>query len=56
MPEGIDLSDASQTWLNDVVVLMNNRPRKTPGWRPPVEAMANEIAAFKSTVAPGTGI
>jgi hypothetical protein len=36
--------------LNDVANLMNNRPRKTLGWRTPAEAMADEIAAFKSTV------
>lgn len=30
--------------------LMNRRPRKTPGC-PPAEAMAEEIAAFRSTVA-----
>jgi IS30 family transposase len=51
MPKGTDLNDASQTWLNDVANLMNNRPRKTLGWRTPAEAMADEIAAFKSTVA-----
>jgi len=51
MPKGTDLSDASQTWLNDVANSMNNRPRKTLGWRTPAEAMADEIAAFKSTVA-----
>jgi IS30 family transposase len=51
MPKGTDLSDASQTWLNDVATLMNNRPRKTLGWRTPAEAMADEIEAFKSTVA-----
>jgi len=50
MPKGTDLSDASQTWLNDVANSMNNRPRKTLGWRTPAEAMADEIAAFKSTV------
>jgi IS30 family transposase len=50
MPKGTDLSDASQTWLNDLAALMNNRPRKTLGWRTPAEAMADEIAAFKSTV------
>ena len=54
MPKGTDLSDASQTWLNDVAALMNNRPRKTLGWRTPAEAMADEIAAFKSTVALAT--
>jgi|AntAceMinimDraft_8_1070364.scaffolds.fasta_scaffold40319_1 IS30 family transposase len=51
MPKGTDLSDVSQTWLNDIAALMNNRPRKTLGWRTPAEAMADEIAAFKSTVA-----
>jgi IS30 family transposase len=51
-----NLSDASQTWLNDVAVLMNNRPRKTLGWRTPAEAMAEEIAAFRSNVVLETGI
>jgi IS30 family transposase len=51
MPKGTDLNGASQTCLNDVANLMNNRPRKTLGWRTPAEAMADEIAAFKSTVA-----
>jgi IS30 family transposase len=46
MPKGTDLGSVSQTWLND-----DNRPRKTLGWRTPAEAMADEIAAFKSTVA-----
>ena len=50
MPKGTDLSDASQIWLNDVAALMNNRPRKTLGWRTPAEAMADEVAAFRSTV------
>ena len=51
MPKGTDLSDVSQTWLNDVAALMNNRPRKTLGWKTPAEAMADEIAAFRSNVA-----
>lgn len=51
MPKGTDLSDASQTWLNDVARLMNERPRKTLGWKTPAEAMAEEIRAFNSTVA-----
>jgi IS30 family transposase len=38
-------------FTNDVANLMNNRPRKTLGWRTPAEAMADEIVAFKSTVA-----
>ena len=51
MPKVTDLSDASQTWLNDVARLMNGRPRKTLGWKTPAEAMAEEIKAFGSTVA-----
>ena len=56
MPKGTDLSHVRQTWLNDVAALMNNRPRKTLGWRTPAEAMAEEIAAFKSTVPLDVGI
>ncbi len=56
IPKGTDLSDASQTWLNDVAALMNTRPRKTLGWKTPAEAMAEEIAAFKSNVALDVGI
>ena len=56
MPKGSNLSDASQTWLNDVAALINNRPRKTLGWRTPAETMVDEIAAFKSTVALEVGI
>ena len=51
MPKGSDLSHASQNWLNDVANLMNNRPRKTLGWKTPAEAMAKEVTAFKSIVA-----
>jgi len=51
MPKGTDLSDASQTWLNDVAALMNNRPRKTLGWKTPAEAMAEEMAAFDEAFA-----
>jgi IS30 family transposase len=51
MPKGTDLNGAIQTWLNDVANLMNNRPRKTLRWRTPAEAMADEIEAFKSTIA-----
>ena len=55
-PKGTDLSCLSQTALNDVARMMNHRPRKTLGWRPPTEAMAQELAAIKSTVALQSGI
>ena len=45
-PKGTDLSGISQTQLNDVARLMNQRPRKTLGWRTPEEATAEELAAF----------
>jgi len=35
-----------------VAALLDNRPRKTLGWRTPAEAMADEIEAFKTGVAP----
>jgi len=50
-PKGTDLSDLSQTTLSDVARLMNNRPRNTLGWNTPAEAMAQELADIKSTVA-----
>ena len=50
-PKGTDLSTNSQTELNDVARLMNQRPRKTLGWKTPGEAMAEELAAFRSNVA-----
>jgi len=56
VPKATNLGDASQTWLNDVAALMSNRPRKTIGWKTPAEAMADELAAFRSTVALETGI
>ena len=50
-PKGTDLSGISQAELNDVARLMNQRPRKTIGWKTPEDAMAEEFAAFRSTVA-----
>jgi IS30 family transposase len=45
------LGAISQTELNNVARLMNQRPRKTLGWKTPEEAMAKELEAFRSNVA-----
>ena len=50
-PRGTDLSSIGQIELNDVARLMNQRPRKTLGWKTPEEAMAQEPAALRSNVA-----
>ena len=55
-PKGTDQSIISQTGLNDVARLMNRRPRRTLGWKTPEEAMAEERATFRSTVALETRI
>ena len=51
LPKGTDLSDVSQTQLNDIAHLLNTRPRKTLGWKTPAEAMAEEVSAFSKSVA-----
>lgn len=51
LPKGIDLSSASQEYLNHVAMLLNTRPRQTLGWKTPAEVMDKEIAEFRSRVA-----
>jgi len=51
MPKGTDLSEHSQTYLNDVARLLNQRPRKALGFATPEEAMAEELQALGKTVA-----
>lgn len=54
LPKGIDLSQADQTYLNQVAMSLNSRPRKALGWSTPLEKFSELVdyhSAFKS-VAP----
>jgi IS30 family transposase len=51
LPKGTDLSQVSQTHLNDIARLLNSRPRQMLGWLPPEEMMANEMTEFAKRVA-----
>jgi transposase, IS30 family len=44
LPKGENLSRYSQADLDDFAVMMNERPRKTLGWRNPAEAYAELLA------------
>jgi IS30 family transposase len=54
LPKGADLRQFTQRDPDHVARLMNNRPRKTLGWRTPAEALAQEIAKATAAGAVGT--
>ncbi len=53
LPKGADLRQFSQRDLDHIARLMNNRPRKTLGWRTPAQALAEEIETAAASVAVG---
>ena len=54
LPKGADLRQFSQRDLDHIARLMNDRPRKTLGWKTPAQALAEEIAKAAASVAVGT--
>ena len=50
-PKGTDLSQYSQQYLTKVAEEMNNRPRKSLGFRTPAEVMAQKIKELNGSVA-----
>ena len=44
MPKGIDISGYSQLQLNAIARQLNQRPRKTLGFRTPAEMFSERVA------------
>jgi hypothetical protein len=53
-PKATDLRQFTQRDLDHIAKLMNDRPRKTLGWKTPAQALAEEIAKSATSVAIGT--
>jgi IS30 family transposase len=54
-PKGTDLSRYAREDLNAVALALNNRPRKTLGWRTPAESLNHHLLLLPSTGVAMTG-
>jgi IS30 family transposase len=48
-PKGTDLSRWSAADIQAVAAALNNRPRKTLGWKTPAEALNDQLLSLQQT-------
>ena len=53
-PKGTDFTRYAREDLNAVAAALNNRPRKTLGWRTPTEALNEQLLLLQATGAAST--